>query len=119
MTRALKPLSSAIVRHRTQTHLSWLRANEERLRLRRAWHRFFADARHDVLITPAAPTAAIQAGTRSLTVDGVERSFFDQTRWANLTCHVGLPSLIMPVARNAGASRSACRSWDRRTRTGP
>jgi hypothetical protein len=34
-------------------------------------------------------------------VDGVERSFFDQTGWANLTSHVGLPSLVMPVARNA------------------
>ncbi|MFF7645079.1 amidase family protein [Streptomyces canus] len=74
---------------------------EERLRLRETWHRFFADAEHDVLITPAAPTAAIPAGTRALTVDGVERSFFDQTGWANLASHVGLPSLVMPVARNA------------------
>ncbi|MFM9582650.1 amidase family protein [Streptomyces caniscabiei] len=89
------------LRHRTQTHRAWLRANEERLRLRETWHRFFADAEHDVLITPAAPTAAIPAGTRALTVDGVERSFFDQTGWANLTSHVGLPSLVMPVARNA------------------
>ncbi|MET8952054.1 amidase family protein [Streptomyces sp. NPDC004533] len=65
------------------------------------WHRFFADAEHDVLITPAAPTAAIPAGTRSLMVDGVERSFFDQTGWANLTSHVGMPSVVVPVARNA------------------
>lgn len=92
---------ATFLRHRTQTHRSWLRANEERLRLRETWHRFFADAEHDVLITPAAPTAAIPAGARSLTVDGVERSFFDQTGWANLTSHVGLPSLVLPVARNA------------------
>ncbi|GAA3812117.1 amidase family protein [Streptomyces chiangmaiensis] len=92
---------AAFLRHRTQTHRAWLRANEERLRLRETWHRFFADARHDVLITPAAPTAAIPAGTRSLTVDGVERSFFDQTGWANLTSHVGLPSLVVPVGQNA------------------
>ncbi|MFE6164889.1 amidase family protein [Streptomyces sp. NPDC056486] len=91
---------AAFLRHRTQTHRSWLRANEERLRLRGTWHRFFADAGHDVLITPAAPTAAIPAGSRSLTVDGVERSFFDQTGWANLTSHVGLPSLVVPVGRN-------------------
>lgn len=52
-------------------------------------------------LTPAARTAAIPASTRSLTVDGVERSFFDQTGWANLTSHVGLPSLVGPVARNA------------------
>ncbi|MEU3551931.1 amidase family protein [Streptomyces longwoodensis] len=92
---------AAFLRHRTQTHRVWLRANEERLRLRQTWHRFFADAQHDVLITPAAPTAAIPAGSRSLIVDGVERSFFDQTGWANLTSHVGLPSLIMPAARSA------------------
>ncbi|MER6271662.1 amidase family protein [Streptomyces sp900105755] len=89
------------LRYRTQTHRTWLRANEERHRLREMWHRFFADAEHDVLITPAAPTAAIPAGARSLMVDGVERSFFDQTGWANLTSHVGLPSVVVPVARNA------------------
>ncbi|MFB9452353.1 amidase family protein [Streptomyces antimycoticus] len=41
------------------------------------------------------------AGSRSLTVEGVEQSFFDQTGWANLTSHVGLPSLVMPFARSA------------------
>ncbi|WP_033306494.1 amidase family protein [Streptomyces iakyrus] len=92
---------ATFLRHRTQTHRAWLRADEERLQFRGAWHRFFADAEHDFLITPAAPTAAIPAGTRSLMVDGIERSFFDQTGWANLTSHVGLPSLVMPVARNA------------------
>ncbi|MGC0400324.1 amidase [Streptomyces sp. SAI-126] len=92
---------AAILRHRTQTHRAWLRANEERLRLQQAWHRFFADGQYDVLITPAAPTAAIPAGSRSLMVDGVERSFFDQTGWANLTSHVGLPSLVMPTTRGA------------------
>ncbi|WGD44816.1 amidase family protein [Streptomyces cathayae] len=87
-------------RHRTQTHRAWLRANEERLWLRETWQRFFAEAEHDVLITPAAPTPAISASSRTLVVDGVERSFFDQTSWANLTNHVGLPSLVVPVAQN-------------------
>ncbi|MFD5914363.1 amidase family protein [Streptomyces massasporeus] len=84
------------LRHRTQTHRSWLRANEERARLRSDWQRFFTD--HDVLVTPAAPTPAIAAGSRTLTVDGQERNFFDQTGWANLTSHIGLPSLVVPVA---------------------
>ncbi|MBK3634594.1 amidase, partial [Streptomyces sp. MBT97] len=92
---------ATFLRHRTQTHRAWLRANEERLRLQQTWHQFFADGEYDVLITPAAPTAAIPAGSRSLTVDGVERSFFDQTGWANLTSHVGLPSLVMPLAHSA------------------
>ncbi|MFC5218848.1 amidase family protein [Streptomyces coerulescens] len=91
---------ATFLRHRTQTHRAWLRADEQRVRLRETWERFFADAEHDVLITPAAPTPAIPAGARSLVVDGIERSFFDQTGWANLTSHVGLPSLVVPVARN-------------------
>ncbi|MFD8912753.1 amidase family protein [Streptomyces sp. NPDC059575] len=70
------------------------------MRLQETGHRFFANAQHDVLITPATPTAAIPADTRSVTVHGVERSFFDQTGWANLTSHIGLPSLVVPVGRN-------------------
>ena len=68
--------------------------------MQQAWHRFFTDGPYDVLITPAAPTAAIPAGSRTLTVNGADRSFFDQTGWANLTSHVGLPSLVMPLGRN-------------------
>ncbi|MFF7888428.1 amidase family protein [Streptomyces sp. NPDC007896] len=83
------------LRHRTQTHRTWLRADEDRARLRQTWQQFFTE--HDVLLTPAAPTPAIPAGSRSLVVDGTERSFFDQTGWANLTSHVGLPSLVIPV----------------------
>ncbi|WP_405528964.1 amidase family protein [Streptomyces canus] len=83
------------LRRRTQTHRSWLRANEDRARLRSDWQRFFTE--HDVLVTPAAPTPAIPAGSRTLTVDGQEQNFFDQTGWANLTTHIGLPSLVVPV----------------------
>ncbi|WP_206697662.1 amidase family protein [Streptomyces sp. WAC00263] len=68
---------------------------EDRARLRQTWQQFFTE--HDVLLTPAAPTPAIAAGSRSLAVDGTERSFFDQTGWANLTSHVGLPSLVIPL----------------------
>ncbi|MEE1798157.1 amidase family protein [Streptomyces sp. JV176] len=91
---------AAVLRHRNQTHRTWLRADEARARLRETWQQFFVDAEHDILITPAAPTPAILAGSRSLAVDGDERSFFDQTGWANLTSHVGLPSLVVPVAQN-------------------
>ncbi|MEU6230541.1 amidase family protein [Streptomyces sp. NPDC047042] len=91
---------TAFLRHRTQTHRSWLRANEERARLRSDWQRFFTE--HDVLVTPVAPTAAIPAGSRTLVVDSEERSFFDQTGWANLTSHIGLPSLVVPVTTTTG-----------------
>ncbi|MEU4486618.1 amidase family protein [Streptomyces purpurascens] len=94
-------LRASALRHRTQTHRAWLRADEERAQLREKWQGFFAGAEIDVLITPTAPTPAIPAGSRSLVVDGEERSFFDQTGWANLTSHVGLPSLVVPVTQSA------------------
>ena len=93
------------LRSRTQRHRDWLRANEEREKLARRWARYFED--HDVLITPAAPTAAVPDLTavpvpqRRITVDGVERPYFDQTAWANLTSHVRLPAATVPVGRTA------------------
>ncbi|MET9133780.1 amidase family protein [Streptomyces antibioticus] len=91
---------ATVLRHRTQTHRTRLRADEERHRLRQTWHRLFADAGPDLIVTPAAPTPAIPAGSRSLLVDGAERGFFDQTAWTTLTSHTGLPGLIAPVAHD-------------------
>ncbi|MDX3523335.1 amidase family protein [Streptomyces scabiei] len=84
--------------YRTQTHRSWLIAHEERAQQRAAWMAFFEH--HDVLITPAAPTQAIPNGSRTLHVNGHERNFFDQTSWANLISHLGLPAAIAPVGKN-------------------
>ncbi|MEE1829712.1 amidase family protein [Streptomyces sp. SP17KL33] len=91
--------SATALRYRTQTHRSWLLAHEERTRQRSEWAMFFE--RHDVLITPAAPTPAIPSGSRVLHVNGQERDFFDQTSWANLISHVGLPAAIAPVGTNS------------------
>ncbi|MGW0737481.1 amidase [Streptomyces sp. NPDC002851] len=96
-----------LLRSRTQRHRDWLRADEERAELAARWAEYFTD--HDVLITPSAPTAAPPdlTGTplpqRRLTVDDdPNRSYFDQTTWANLTGHVGLPSATVPVGRTEG-----------------
>ncbi|MFE4175479.1 MAB_1171c family putative transporter [Streptomyces sp. NPDC056909] len=93
------------LRARTTRHRSWLRANEERHQLRERWADYFT--RHDILITPAAPTAAIEDQThlplaeRYLTVDGQRRGYWDQTTWSNLTSHVHLPSATVPLAHTA------------------
>ncbi|MFM9372844.1 amidase [Streptomyces sp. Da 82-17] len=93
------------LRSRTQRHRDWLRADEEREKLIGRWARYFED--HDVLVTPAAPTAAVPDLTsvpvpqRRITVDGEERPYFDQTAWANLTSHVRLPAATVPVGRTA------------------
>ncbi|MFD9355112.1 amidase [Streptomyces sp. NPDC060031] len=90
---------------RTMRHRDWLRANEDREKLRGRWADYFAT--HDVLITPAAPTAAVDDQTstpvpgRFITVDGEKRPYFDQTAWLNLAGHVKLPALVMPAGETA------------------
>ncbi|POX42525.1 amidase [Streptomyces sp. Ru73] len=90
---------------RTMRHRDWLRANEEREKLRVRWADYFA--RHDVLITPATPTAAVEDQTatpvpqRYITVDGERRPYFDQTAWLNMAGHVRLPAVVVPAGRTA------------------
>ncbi|MFC7303227.1 amidase [Streptomyces monticola] len=89
------------LRARTQRHRDWLLSNERREKLVRQWDEYFTG--HDVLITPAAPTAAVPDQTsaplpqRYITVDGEKRPYFDQTAWANLTSHVKLPAAVVPA----------------------
>ncbi|MGG2460190.1 amidase family protein [Streptomyces sp. RGM 3693] len=95
--------SALYLKSRTMRHRDWARADEDRQKLRRKWANYFAS--HDVLITPAAPTAAVLDQTsvpskdRYITVDGKKRSFFDQTSWVNLASPVGLPSVVMPTGQ--------------------
>ncbi|WP_435057585.1 amidase family protein [Streptomyces sp. bgisy060] len=95
--------SALYLKSRTMRHRDWAKADEERQKLRAAWDAYFET--HDLLITPAAPTAAVPdqssvpAPERYITVDGVRRSFYDQTSWINLASPVGLPSLVMPAGK--------------------
>lgn len=89
---------------RTMRHRDWCVADEARQQLRAAWAAYFT--RHDVLITPATPTAAVPDQTsvpvpqRFITVDGAKRPYFDQTGWINLAGPAGLPSLVLPAGTN-------------------
>lgn len=89
------------LKSRTMRHRDWARADEDRHKLRGRWADYFTE--HDILITPAAPTAAVDDQTsvpshqRYITVDGERRSFFDQTSWINLAGPVGLPSIVLPA----------------------
>ncbi|WP_308315616.1 amidase family protein [Streptomyces sp. ISL-100] len=95
--------SARYLKSRTMRHRDWARADEDRQKLRAKWAAYFAE--HDVLITPAAPTAAVLDQTsvpsqdRYITVDGEKRSFFDQTSWVNLASPVGLPAVVMPTGQ--------------------
>jgi amidase len=84
------------------SHRDWLKANERRFHLRRAWNKFFAD--WDVLLCPVISTPAFphnQSGAsweRRLDVDGVEMPFNDQLFWPGITCGFHLPATVAPVA---------------------
>lgn len=93
--------SGLYLHSRTMRHRDWLRAEEDRQKLRTNWADYFT--KHDILITPAAPTAAVEDQTatpvpqRYITVDGNKRSYYDQTTWLNMASPVGLPSIVVPA----------------------
>ncbi|MFC8538085.1 amidase family protein [Streptomyces sp. NPDC057249] len=93
--------SAMYLKSRTMRHRDWARADEDRQKLRAKWATYFAS--HDILVTPAAPTAAVLDQTsvptnqRYITVDGEKRSYYDQTAWINLAVPAGLPSIVLPA----------------------
>lgn len=97
--------SGLFLHSRTMRHRDWLRADEDRQKLRSQWADYFT--KHDILITPATPTAAIDDQTsvpppqRFINVDGEKRSYYDQTSWVNLASPVGLPAIVLPAGRTA------------------
>jgi amidase len=93
--------SPAVQQARWQTMRArdWARLNEERTRLRWAWHAFFQQ--HDVLVTPIMPTTAFAhdqraLGERRIRVDGVDHPYFMQTFWAGLAGVSYLPGTVIP-----------------------
>jgi amidase len=92
---------TATLRGNTLSHREWLRLNDERHRLRRAWNAFFEG--FDVLLCPATPTTAFPHKTgpfpeRTLTVNGKELPYGDQTFWAAYGGVAYLPGTVAPIA---------------------
>jgi amidase len=86
------------------SHLDWLRRDIARARLRRTWAEWFET--YDILLCPVTPSAALphdhtEFGSRKMTIDGVERSYFDNVAWTGLIGVVGLPSAVPPIGRTA------------------
>jgi amidase len=92
---------AVMVRAVDMTHRDWLRANDQRFRIRRAWGRFFKD--YDVLLCPVISTPAFphnqhgESWERRLDVDGVDMPFNDQLFWPGITCGYHLPATVAPV----------------------
>lgn len=91
---------AASIRHR-----DWIAVNEERAHARAAWRDLFQ--RHDVLLCPVVPTAAIphdhgEMSQRTITVNGRPRPYLDLLGWAGLVGMAWLPATVAPAGRTAG-----------------
>lgn len=85
------------------SHYDWLRYNNRRAVIRWSYHDFFKD--FDIILNPVLPTAAIVHDhrpfeERTLDVDGIPISYFDQIFWAGLSGVAGLPSTVIPTGLN-------------------
>jgi amidase len=88
-------------RANTLAHRDWLRSNEQRAHLRRAWGAFFED--WDLLLCPIAASTAFahqQEGERhdrTIPVNGRPEPTVDQLFWAGLPSVAYLPGTVAPV----------------------
>ena len=83
-----------------QKHGNWLRYNNRRESLRMRWREFFSD--WDILICPQMATTAFEHDhspypIRTLQVDGLAQSYFQQIFWSGLTTVSYLPSTVFPT----------------------
>ncbi len=94
-----------VMRSTAMRHQDWLGHNERRLQLREKVAQFFAG--FDAIVMPVHPCAAIPhdhpgtPATRSVSIDGVDRSYMDLFRWIALAGVAYLPSTVVPVGTNA------------------
>ncbi len=83
------------------THRDWLRLNERRFQVRRAWGAFFQD--WDVLLCPVIATPALphmqrgETWERRIAVNGAEMPYNDMLFWPGLTCGFHLPASVAPI----------------------
>jgi len=84
---------------------SWRNLQLRRAAFEKAWQSFFDT--YDVLLCPPAPVAAIPHDhrpnfhERTLSVNGIERPYFDFLSWSSLSSLSGLPASVAPVGVTA------------------
>ena len=98
--------AAAAMRGTIQSHRAWLFRDAARREIAHRWVGFFKE--FDVLLLPVAPTAAPGHHNkdhdrfgRTIDVDGVTRSYWDQTKWSALANIAGTPATTMPITTNA------------------
>ena len=98
--------AAAAMRGTIQSHRAWLFRDAARREIAQRWVGFFKE--FDVLLLPVTPTAAPGHHNkdhdrfgRTIDVDGVARSYWDQTKWSALANIAGAPATTMPITTNA------------------
>lgn len=93
-------LDAHTLRGQTLHHRDWLALNEERARLRLAWHEWFKD--YDLLLCPVFPLAphkhsSVPSDARTYQVNGKEVRHGKLLFWAGLTGVAYLPATAAPA----------------------
>jgi len=97
-------MDAAVAEAAAGSHLGWLRADEERARLKSVWAEWFES--YDLLLCPALalpafphcqePTNVLE---RTLELNGERVPYIGAIQWPGLIGVVGLPSAVPPLAR--------------------
>lgn len=96
---------ATLARGATLDHRGWGQLNEERNKLRHAWHEFFE--RYDVLLAPVAATAAFKhdhnpdRDARLIPVNNKMVPYGDQRFWAGIASLCYLPATAAPLGLTA------------------
>ena len=99
---AMTPHQPAEVADNLGSHHQWIRQEIERNRLKAMWAEWFES--YDILLCPVTPSAALPHkqgafDSRMMTIDDVERPYFENVAWTGLIGIVGLPSAVPPIGR--------------------
>jgi len=101
---AISPsLPDGIADERSGAHRAWLRAEEERARLRRTWAEWFTS--YDLLLCPVLPVPAFPHDhsepmvDRMIAVNGGQVPYLAAVQWPGLIGIMGLPSAVPPIGR--------------------
>jgi amidase len=104
---AISPsLPDAVADGASGSHRAWLRAEEDRARVRAVWAEWFTG--HDLLLCPVMTVPAFthdhegDLASRRILVNGEDRMLADTIQWLGLVGVLGLPAAVVPIGRTAG-----------------
>jgi amidase len=94
-----------IMRSSAARHRQWLSNNERRLQIRERWSEFFSD--FDAILLPVHPCPAFAHDhsmpqfERTVSIDGVDRSYLDLWTWIAPAGIGALPATVVPVGTSS------------------